>query len=396
MSSHLQPNHTNSESSESEVELLEQLALARSLSRKDSFLLQMLVFVPICITLDWVKADPIIVFITAGLAIIPLAAWIANFTEAIAAVIGPSFGGLLNATFGNATEIVVSIVALHEGLVEVVKASLAGSMIANLLIGLGVSFFLNGVRYKQQDVQINLIRSDVSRVNAGSLNLAVVFLLTPAAIQFTSTTLEVEFQHSRLSLVASILLLSFYALMLLFSMKTHRYMFEQEEDAEPESYGSESRPHQHNLWLNAGLLFATTVVLVFVSEVLVQSLQEAVSDLGLTNLFMGVIVLPIFGAAVEYITCAICALKNKVDLAVSVAMGSTLQIAMFAAPLLVLIGQAMGQPMNLSFNTFSVLGIMIAVVMTNSVSTDGRHNWLEGVLLLMSYAMVGTAFYLHP
>jgi len=381
---------------QAEEEALERIEWAKTMSRKDRFLLQMLIFIPICLTMDWANADPIAVFITAGLAIIPLAAWIANFTEAIATVIGPSFGGLLNATFGNATELVVSIVALQTGLVDVVKASLAGSIIANLLIGLGITFLFNGIRFRKKDVEINVLRANVSRINAGSLNLAVMFLLTPAAIQFTSRTLDVNiYQHNRLSYIAAILLLLFYGLMLFFSMKTHRYMFEQEEEAEPESYGSEGK-EQTSLWINIGLLLGSTIVLLFVSEALVSSLQDASEILGLNDLFMGVIVLPLFGAAVEYITCAICALKNKVDLAISVAMGSSLQIALFVSPILVLVGWFIGQPMNLSFNTFVVVGVGISVIMTNSVSTDGRHNWLEGVLLLMTYIMLGTAFYLHP
>lgn len=380
---------------QAEVEALERIEWAKTMSRKDSFLLQMLVFVPICLTMAWAEADPIAVFITAGLAIIPLAAWIANFTEAIATVIGPSLGGLLNATFGNATELIVSIIALQAGLVDVVKASLAGSIIANLLIGLGITFLFNGIRFRKKDVEVNILRANVSRVNAGSLNLAVMFLLTPAAIQFTSRTLDVDIQHNRLSYIAATLLLLFYALMLLFSMKTHRYMFEQEEDAEPESYGSEGKG-KPGLWINVGLLLGFTIVLLFVSEALVGSLQESSEILGFNDLFMGVIILPLFGSAVEYITCGICAMKNKVDLAISVAMGSSLQIALFVAPILVLVGWFIDQPMNLAFNTFVVVGIGITVVMTNSVSTDGRHNWLEGVLLLMTYIMLGSAFYLHP
>lgn len=381
---------------EAEEEAIARIQWARTMSRKDRFLLQMLVFVPICLTLDWAHADPMVVFITAGLSIVPLAAWIANFTEAIATVIGPSFGGLLNATFGNATELIVSIVALQAGMIDVVKASLAGSLIANLLVGLGITFVLHGARFNKKDAKINLRRANVSRLNAGSLNLAVIFLLTPGAIQFTSRTLDVDLHHTRLSYIAAGLLLALYALMLLFSLKTHKYLFEQEEDAEPESYGSEGTNHKRFLWINAGLLLGSTIVLVFVSEVLVGSLQQAVETLGLTDLFVGVIVIPLFGAAVEYITCGICALKNKVDLAVSVAIGSSLQIVLFVAPLLVLAGWAIEQPMNLAFDTFSVLGVGIAVVMTNSVSTDGRHNWMEGVLLLMTYAMLGSAFYFHP
>ncbi|KGF74021.1 cation transporter [Neosynechococcus sphagnicola sy1] len=365
------------------------------MSRKDTFLLRMLIFVPICLTLNWLQAEPIFIFTTAGLAIIPLAAWIANFTEAIANEIGPFLGGLLNVTFGNVTEIVVSLVALQRGLIDVVKASLAGSIIANLLIGLGISFLLAGLRFRKYREETNLSRTTVARINSSSLNLAVVFLLTPAALNLTSNTFGLTLTN-KFSYVAAFLLLTFYALMLLFSMKTHRYMYELEEDAEPESYGSEARGENYNLWFHMGLLLATSIVLVLVSEALVGSLETSIASLGLTERFIGVIILPIFGAAVEYITCGICALKNKVDLSISVALGSSLQIALFVAPLLVLAGWLMGQPMNLGFDIFTVMALGITVVMTNSVSTDGRSNWLEGVLLLMTYIMLGTAFYLHP
>jgi len=366
----------------------------RIMSHKDTFLLRMLVFVPLSLILSKLGLEPILVFITAGLAIVPLAAWIANLTEAIASEIGPSLGGLLNVTFGNATELIVSIIALRAGLVDVVKASLTGSIIANLLLGLGVSFLLDGVLFKKQHSHPNIGRVAVSRVNAGSLNLAVVFILTPVAIKFTSSSLNLS-DTNQFSLIASILLLAFYALMLLFSMKTHKYMYDLEEDAEPESYGSESKGHSYNLWLHIGLLLTATIALVFVSEVLVESLQEAISSLGFTSLFTGVILIPIFGSAVEIITCGMCAQNQKLDLSIAVAIGSSLQIAMFVAPALVLVGQAMGQPMNLAFDTFSVMAVGIAVLMTNSVSTDGKSNWLEGVLLLMTYAMLWTAFYLH-
>lgn len=366
------------------------------MSRKDAVLLRMLLFVPLSLILNHLGLDPIIIFITAGIAIIPLAAWIANFTEAIATEIGPSLGGLLNVTFGNATELIISIVALRSGLVDVVKASLAGSIITNLLLGLGVSFLIDGLRFRKQHSQPNISRTSVSRVNAGSLNLAVIFILMPVAIKFTSGSGSMNLADTnQFSFVASLLLLAFYAMMLLFSMKTHKYMYDLEEDPEPESYGSEAKGRRYDLWLHVGLLLAATIALVFVSEVLVDSLQESISTLGLTSLFTGVILIPIFGSAVEIITCGICAQNRKIDLSISVAIGSSLQIAMFVAPILVLAGQAMGQPMNLAFNTFSVMAVGVTVLMTNSVSTDGKSNWLEGMLLLMTYAMLWTAFYLH-
>jgi Ca2+:H+ antiporter len=365
------------------------------MSRKDAILLRMLVFVPICLILHHLNVNPVIVFISAGLAIVPLAAWTANFTEAISTHIGPTLGGLLNATFGNATEMIVSVVALQAGLIEVVKASLMGSMIANLLLGLGIALFLGGLNQRKTasyDTTEKL--STVARVNASLLNLVVVFLLAPTAIEFTSAALYSE-TTNKFSFVASALLLAGYILMLLFSMKTHSHLYGLDEDAEPESYGSEARG-MYSLKLHVGLLMLTTVVLVFVSEVLVGSLSEAIATTGMTGLFTGVILIPIFGAAVEIITCGICGIKQKVNLASSVAIGSSLQIAMFVTPILVFAGYLLGKPMNLDFDNFTVLGLGITILMTNSVRADSRANWLEGILLLMTYVMLAAAFFLHP
>lgn len=364
------------------------------MSRKDAILLRMLIFVPICLLLHHFDVNPMVVFLSAGLAIVPLAAWTANFTEAIATRTGPTIGGLLNATFGNATEMIVSVVALQAGLIDVVKASLMGSIIANLLLGLGISLFLGGLKNHSSQLQPNAKLSTVARINGSLLNLVIVFLLAPTAIEVTSVALHIQ-TTNEFSYIASGLLFTCYILMLLFSMKTHSHLYGLEEDAEPESYGSEARG-LYGLRLHVGLLLGTTIVLVFISEVLVSSLSEAIATTGMTGLFTGVILLPIFGAAVEIITCGICGAKNKVNLASSVAIGSSLQIAMFVTPALVFAGMFLGKPMNLDFDNFTVLGVGIAILMTNSVRADSRANWLEGVLLLMTYLMLATAFFLHP
>lgn len=358
------------------------------MTTKDKILLGMLVFVPICFVTEWLHLNPVIVFLASGLAIVPLAARIANSTEEIASVIGSSLGGLLNATFGNATEMIISIVALKAGLVDVVKASITGTIIANLLLALGAAITLGGLRFKEQNFQ-----PTVARMNASSLNLALVVLLTPTAIDFTSQGLELA-TINNFSAVASVLLLLFYVLSLLFSIKTHKYVYEvgTTEGEEVDYTTPENKP----LWQPIIILLVCTIVLVFVSDILVESLEKAITTLGFTKLFTGVILIPLFGGAVEYITAATFAIKNKMDLAVAVAMGSSLQIAMFVAPVLVLVGQFIGQPMNLEFNPFEVLTVAIAVVITNSISTDGKTNWLEGALLLITYAVLGTAFYFHP
>jgi Ca2+:H+ antiporter len=362
------------------------------MTRKDKILFRMLVLVPISFAVEWLHLHPVIVFITSGLAIIPLAAWIANSTEEIAAVVGSSLGGLLNATFGNATEMIIAIVALHAGLVEVVKASITGTIIANLLLALGAAIFLGGLRFKEQNFQ-----PTVARINASSLNLALVVLLTPTAINFTSQGLQPS-TINNFSVVAAILLLLFYVLMLLFSMKTHKNMYQLKATELNESEHGKVNTHQHKVSVGKQviILLVSTIILVFVSDILVASLEKAITSLGFSSLFSGVILVPLFGGVVEYITTATFAMKNKMDLAVAVAMGSSLQIAMFVAPILVLVGQLMGQPMNLDFNPFEILAIAIAVLIANSISTDGRSNWLEGALLLTTYAVLGTAFYFHP
>lgn len=357
------------------------------MSKKDLVLLCLLGFIPIALIAEWLELNPVFVFVASGFAIVPLAARIANATEGIAEVIGPTFGGLLNSTFGNATELIVSIVALRAGLVEVVKASITGTIIANLLLALGLATLLGGIRFKEQSFQ-----PTVARINASSLNLALVVLLTPAAIHLTSNGLE-ESTLSNFSLVLAVLLLLFYGLMLLFSMKTHSHIYHIGDSEIEHAFENQGRSR---LWRQVGVLLICTIALVFVSEVLVSSLEKAISTLGFTDLFTGVILIPIFGGAVEYITAATFAVKNKMDLSVAVAMGSSLQIAMFAAPLLVIIGRFLGQPMNLEFNTFEVVAVAIAVLLTNSISSDGKSNWLEGAMLLVTYAAVGAAFYFHP
>lgn len=355
---------------------------------KEVVLLGMLAFIPIAIIAERLNFSPTLVFVASGLAIIPLAARMADSTEGIAEFIGPTLGGLLNSTFGNATELIVSIVALRAGLVEVVKASITGTIIANLLLALGLATLLGGMRFKEQNFQ-----PTVARINASSLNLAVVILLTPAAIHFTSNGLE-DSTLNNFSVALSVLLLLFYGLMMLFSMKTHSHIY-QIADAEI-GHVIESPAGRSLLVRQVGVLLACTIALVFVSEILVSSLEKAIVTIGLTPLFTGVILIPIFGGAVEYMTTATFALKNKMDLAVAVAMGSSLQIAMFVAPLLVLLGRVLGQPMNLEFNAFELLAVAIAVLITNSISNDGKSNWLEGAMLLVTYAAIGTAFYFHP
>ncbi|ERT05778.1 calcium/proton exchanger [Lyngbya aestuarii BL J] len=332
------------------------------------------------------------------MAIIPLAGWMGIATEEIAVVLGPNLGGLMNATFGNATELIIGIVALKAGLLDVVKASITGSIIGNLLLVMGLSMLLGGLRYKEQKFQ-----SIVARLNASAMNLAVIAILVPTAVQYTSTGIQ-EATMQNLSSAVAIVLIGVYILTLLFSMKTHAYLYDvgmAETDVSEQSEGqtipiSEESHSKSSFWISVAILLVATIAVAFESELLVDSLEEATESLGLTSLFTGVILVPIIGNAAEHTTAVTVAMKNKMDLSVSVAVGSSLQIALFVAPVLVLVGYFIGQPMDLNFNPFELVAVMVAVLIANSVSSDGRCDWLEGVLLLAAYTVLGLAFYFHP
>jgi Ca2+:H+ antiporter len=356
----------------------------------------LLLFIPISIAghfLDWSDR---VVFITSALAIIPLAAWMGTATEEIAVVMGPALGGLLNATFGNATELIIALIALNAGLVDVVKASITGSIIGNLLLVMGFSMLLGGLKFKEQTFQ-----PIVARVNASSLNLAVIAMLLPTAVDYTSSGID-DSTVQKLSIAVSIVLIGVYGLTLLFSMKTHLYLYDvgladmdPEELAESNLAGDDDHG-QVNLPLWIGVLLGCTLLVSLESEFLVSTLETATEELGLTALFTGVILVPIIGNAAEHATAVTVAMKDKMDLSVSVALGSSLQIALFVAPVLVLAGYVMGKPMDLNFNPFELVAVMVSVLIANSISSDGRSNWLEGVLLLAAYLVLGFAFYFHP
>lgn len=358
------------------------------MSVKNLIFFGLLIFVPISAAAHFLGWGELVVFITAAIAIIPLAGWMGHATEEIAVVVGPSLGGLLNATFGNATELIIALVALNAGLINVVKSSITGSIIGNLLLVMGLSMLLGGIKFKEQDFQ-----PVIARMNASSMNLAVIAILIPTAVDFTSPSIT-EPTLQRLSVAVAIVLILVYGLTLLFSMKTHAYLYDvgtAEED------GIEAVPHEApNLPLWIGVLLVATLVVAVESEWLVGSLEIATEQLGLSELFTGVILLPIIGNAAEHATAVTVALKNKMDLSLSVAVGSSMQIALFVAPVLVIAGWLMGQPMDLDFNNFQLIAVAVSILIANSISSDGNSNWLEGTLLLATYTIIGLAFFFHP
>jgi Ca2+:H+ antiporter len=380
---------------------------------KNLIFVGLLTFVPISIAAHFLGWGDLIVFVTACLGIVPLAGWMGQATEEIAVVLGPSWGGLLNATFGNATELIIALVALNKGLVNVVKSSLTGSIIGNLLLVMGLSMFLGGLKFKEQTFQ-----PIVARVNASSMNLAVIAILLPTVVGLTSEGMgEAPLQH--LSDAVAIVLIAVYGLTLLFSMKTHAYLHDvgvavgtaerapemaaaPADSTAPAASGESAvgkhsmGEHRPNLTLWVSVLMVATLLVAVESELLVDALEVATEEIGLTQLFTGVILLPIIGNAAEHATAVTVAMKDKMDLSVSVSVGSSLQIALFVAPVWVLAGWWLDQPMDLNFGPFELVSVTVAVLIANSISGDGRSNWLEGILLLAAYLVVGLAFFFMP
>jgi Ca2+:H+ antiporter len=358
------------------------------MSMKQIFSIGLLVFFPISIAAEYLEWGTMTIFITSAIGIIPLAIWLSTATEEVAVVTGPSIGGLLNAVFGNATELIIGLVALKAGLIDIVKASITGSIIANLLLTMGLSMLFGGLRYKEQE-----FKPIVARVNGSSMTLAVIAILLPTMAYYTSGKIETP-AIKQLSIIVALVLIFVYLMTLVFSLKTHNYLYEVGlvEIEGGENHNSEHKP---NLWLWLGVLVISTVAVAFESEIFVGVVEEATSGLGLTPLFTGVILLPLVGGAAEYVTAVGVAMKNNMDLSVSVAMGSSLLVALFMAPMLVFVGLAVGHPMDFSFNPFEVVAVGVAVVIANLISLDGRSNWLEGVLLLATYVLLASAFYFH-
>lgn len=352
---------------------------------RESWLNWLLLLVPVSIAIELLGLPKLWLFVASALAIIPLAGLIGHATEQLAHRVGPGIGGFLNATFGNATELIIALFALRAGLPEVVKASITGSIIGNILLVLGLSMLMGGWR---RDKQI------FNRTSAGAssamLFLAVVALVMPAvfdltifgSLEFVTPAIE------HLSLLVAIVLILTYVASLVFSLKTHRELFTS-VPTEPE----EARLSLRNSIL---LLFAATIVTAVEAELLVDGIHEATAALGMTEFFVGVIVVAVVGNAAEHFAAVVMAIKNKMDLAVNIATGSSTQIALFVAPVLVLVSFLFGQPMSLVFNSFEIVGVALSVVALTVVSLDGESNWFEGLQLLAVYVVLAIVFYFVP
>jgi len=348
----------------------------------------LLVFVPIAIALEFMHVDPVWVFTASAVAIVPLAGLMGKATEHLAEKLGAGIGGLLNATFGNAAELIIALIALRAGLHDVVKASITGSIIGNVLLVLGLSVLVGGVKYETQT-----FNRTAAGVGATLLALSAIGLVVPAIFHFIVRG-HPNAHEQELSLEIAVVLFITYTLSLLFALKTHRHLYAGEEPGHggDEALGTAGWGQGKSVTV----LLVATVFVALMSEFLVGAVEHTAHALGLTDVFVGVILVAIIGNAAEHSTAVLMAAKNQMDLALNIAIGSSIQVALFVAPVLVFVSYAFGQPMDLLFTTFEVVAIVLTVGVVSLVSMDGESNWIEGAQLLAVYVILGIAFYFLP
>jgi len=347
----------------------------------------LLLALPAAIVFAVLGSNPLLIFAASALAIIPLAGVLGEATDDLSVYAGPTFGGLMNATMGNATELIIAIFALRQGHIEVVKASLSGSIIGNLLLVLGAAVVAGGFRREKQTFS-----KTVASSNATMLFVAVVALVMPAIydvnVHGDLQTHGVVLQH--LSEWTSGVLIVLYCISFVFMLKTHKALFLHHGEGEGTSQEVRS------LKMSIFSLVASTAFIGYMSELLVGQIETVTKSLGMTELFVGVIIVAIVGNAAEHSTAILMAMRNKMELAMTIAVGSSIQIALFVAPLLVFLSLLLGHPMTLIFNGFEIVAIFLSVLIVQMISSDGETNWMEGAQLLAVYALMAVAFYFVP
>src|SRR5215813_14184808 len=348
----------------------------------------LLIFIPVAVILEhaWPQAHTWI-FFAASLAIVPIASLIVHATEHIASRTGDAVGGLLNATFGNAPELIISVVALKAGLFDMVRASLIGAILANLLLALGVAFFLGGMRYHNQEYN-----AGATRVYSSMMLIAVISLVVPSAFNRFFSSEATMRQEAFLNMGMVVVLLIAYGLYLLFMLKTHPEFFSVSTEGEHHDEGE----HWGLPRAVASLLIAS-VLAAWMSEILVGAAEGTGKALGMSQTFIGIVFLAIVGGAAESGSAIAMARKNKMDLTMGIALGSCIQIALFVAPALVLVSYAVApHPLELSFGRAELGSLFLAVLIGAMVSGEGRSNWYKGVQLVMVYIIIAFLFYFMP
>jgi Ca2+:H+ antiporter len=348
----------------------------------DKIFKTMLIFVPIAVIAHIYNFSPLIIFIVSAVAIIPLAKYIGEATEELSVYTGPALGGLLNATFGNATELIIGILALQAGLIDVVKASITGSIIGNLLLVLGSAIFFGGINRKEQK-----FNATAAQASGSTLLLAIIALVVPAIFLQTTSSASNAPLVEKLSIVVAVVMIFSYLASLIFSLYTHKHLYTEDVGKNEAKWSIKK---------SVIILLISTIVVAFMSDYLVGVIQPLVTNFGWTQLFIGVIFVAIIGNAAEHTSAITMAVKGKMDLALQVAIGSATQMAMLVAPTLVLVSLFFQTQMNLVFSTFELVAMIFSVFVVNAVIEDGSSNWFEGFQLLAAYIIMAVAFFFHP
>ncbi|MBI5407312.1 MAG: calcium/proton exchanger [Nitrospirae bacterium] len=347
----------------------------------------LLVFVPVSAVFELLHVNATWIFASSALAIIPLAGLMGKATEHLSEKMGAGIGGLLNASFGNAAELIISLMALRRGLHEVVKASITGSIIGNILLVLGLSLLAGGLKFERQ-----MFNRTAACMGATLLTLSVIGLVVPAIFHMIVRG-SPSSHEQELSLEIAVVLFLTYLLNLVFALRTHKHLYA------GDGIHTNDKPAGAAGWNTTSsvlVLLGSTAFVALMSEFLVGAVEQTAATFGMTKVFVGVILVAIIGNAAEHSTAVIMAVKNQMDLAINIAIGSSIQIVLFVAPLLIFISYLFGQPMDLLFTTFEVISIGLAVGIVSLIAMDGESNWMEGVQLIAVYVILGMAFYFLP
>ncbi|KAL6717519.1 endo-1,3-beta glucanase [Lecanora helva] len=353
----------------------------------------LLVFVPLGIISGAVGWSPTATFILNFLAIIPLASLLSFATEELSVKLGQTLGGLLNASFGNAVELIVSIIALKEGQIRIVQSSMLGSILSNILLVLGCCFLAGGLTHKEQSFN-GTVASTMSSLMAVSAASLIIPATLYNVMRNSSASIDKDKNVLILSHGTAVILLVIYVLYLVFQLKTHANLFDEEQNEEGD--GGEKEPEILSPPAAAVALIIVTVCVAVCAEYLVDSIDSIVETAHISKTFIGLILLPIVGNAAEHVTACVVAYKDKMDLAIGVAIGSSMQIALLVTPFLVILGWIINQPMTLHFETFETVVFFLSVLITNYLIADGKSNYLEGAMLVGMYTIIALAFYVYP
>jgi Ca2+:H+ antiporter len=386
------------------------LRLSLKLS-KASIIYFLLIFVPIVIVLEYIHAEQLILFVAAAISLIPLAKLIGDSTEHLASHYGATLGSLLNVTFGNAAEIIIAIVAINAGLLELVKASITGAILGNILLIFGLSIMTNGFKFKEQFFNKENVGMQASMLFLAVIGLTIPTVLATTVLEPINNTNQMKIQF--LSDALAFLLLAVYIASIVFTFFTHKHLFifkpsEDEliingEKNSNKRKGKEQLSSQHPeimiQWSKKKsflLLGLSMVGVIVISEILVGSIEVVTAEFGFGELFVGAIIIGIVGNAAEHSSAILLARKGKMDLSIGIAAGSGTQIALFVVPILVIAGVLLNRPFNLVFTVFEVASVLLAAIILNLIAHDGKSNWFEGVMLTAVYVIIAIGFFFIP